>query len=121
MRKQQPGDTYLTVGPTDHCEGGTISFKNYSSGEIRIEIEEDGGDVFVATVPLQRHTGEHPGVRGVWLKTYAEYEGLPEALVRAGVLDLTGKTFELPLGEAVHAELTELAYAHYTRAINTIH
>lgn len=121
MRKQQPSDTYLTVGPTDHCKGGSISFGHYKSGEICIEITEDDGGIFVATVPLVRRYGQHPGERCVWLKGYNENEGLPEALVRAGVVKLTGTTFWLAYGEAVHAELTELANAHYTRAINTIH
>jgi len=121
MRKQQPSGPSLTVGPTDHCKGGTIRFGNYKSGEIFIEITEDDGAAFIATVALVRRHGEHPGERGVWLKAYQDYEGLPEALARAGVLSITGRTYTAPDGEAVHAELTDLAFAHYTRAIQTIH
>lgn len=121
MRTQHLSGTYLTVDPTDHCKGGTIRFGRHAAGDIFIAITDDDGADFLATVDLLQRYGEHPGERGVWLKAYEDYEGLPDALVRAGVLSLTGRTYTLPDGEAVHAELTDLAFAHYTRAIQTIH
>jgi hypothetical protein len=121
MRTPKRGDTSLTVGPTENLKGGSIKFGTYVSGEIRMEIEEDTGSVYVVTLALMGLFGEYAGERCVWLKTYGLYEGLPEALVRAGLITLTGRTFSLPHGDAAHAALTELAYAHYTRAINNVH
>lgn len=68
---------------------------------------EDGQE-YMATVNIP---GQDPGEHGVWLKGWSENEGVPEAFVEAGIVELTGKRYQIGFCTAVHAVLTEKALA----------
>lgn len=57
--------------------------------------------MFTATVCADKPPS--PGC--VWLKGWSENEGIPEALVKAGVVELTGKTIQCGYVDAVEARL----------------
>jgi hypothetical protein len=104
--------TTLRVGAARHTEVGVIRFARYRSGEIAIEIlDENGESQSVATVSLVPYGAPHPGEYGVWLKGWSENEGVPDALVAARIVTLTGRTCSNGLCEAVHAVLTDQARA----------
>lgn len=98
------------MGKATWSRGGTIKFGRYGSGEIAIQIlNEDGTPEARATVSLVSYGAPHPGEFGVWLKGWSENEGIPDALVKAGIVTLTGRTHSTGYVEAQHAELTEVA------------
>jgi hypothetical protein len=102
----------LRVGAARITEQGTIRFAKYKSGETAIEIiGDDGEQETVATVSLVPYGAPNPGPFGLWLKGWSENEGLPEALVAAGIVTLTGRTFRCGFDMAEHAELTDIARA----------
>ena len=97
----------LRVGPATYTKGGYIRFGRYASGEIAMEILDDADEPqCVATVSLARYGGPHPGEYGVWLKGYSENDGVPQALVDAGIVTLTGRRQATGYAEAEHADLT---------------
>jgi len=109
------GNTTLRVGPARFCPGGVIRFGRYRSGETSIEvIAPNSESIWVATVALVPYGAPHPGEYGLWLKGWRENEGIPQALVEAGILTLTGHTFVTGFCEAQHAELTEHARSELT-------
>jgi hypothetical protein len=97
----------LRVGPATYTKGGYIRFGRYASGEIAIEILDDADEPqCVATLSLARYGGPHPGEYGIWLKGYSENDGVPQALVDAGIVTLTGRRQATGYAEAEHADLT---------------
>ena len=107
----------LRVGATRYMPSGIIRFDQYRSGETAIEIiDQHGEPQYVATVALVPYGAPHPGEYGVWLKGWSENEGVPEALVNAGIITLTGRKHPTGFCEAQHAELTEHARAALMRA-----
>jgi len=84
-----------------------LSFPCYQDGGAAI-IGDDpttSERLYVATVNL-----EIPADEGcVWLKGWSENEGIPEALVEAGVVELTGRTRQAGYCEAVEAKLSDAA------------
>lgn len=105
-------DARLRVGPATFTQRGYIRFGRYASGEIAIEIiDETDESQCVATVSLVPYGAPHPGKYGVWLKGWFENEGVPLALVDAGIVTLTGRRHLTGHAEAEHAELTESARA----------
>lgn len=103
-------DARLRVGPATYTKSGYIRFGRYASGEIAIEILDDAAEPqCVATVSLVPYGASHPGEYGVWLKGYSENDGVPKALVDAGIVTLTGRRHPTGYAEAEHAELTERA------------
>lgn len=108
--------SFLRVGPAAFTQAGTVVFHRYLSGEIGIEIVSDDGESrCVATVALLPYGAPDPGKYGVWLKGWTENKGVPEALVAAGIVTLTGRTHRTGFCEAQHAELTERAQATLVR------
>lgn len=100
----------LRVGPSTHSRGGYIRFGRYGSGEIALEVVGDEGDTqYVATASLVPHGGPDPGEYGVWLKGWSENEGVPKALLDAGIVTLTVRRHPAGFAEVLHAELTERA------------
>lgn len=98
----------LRIGPAKYFSAGTVMFHRYKSGEIAIEIiGDDGEPQGMATCALVPSGAPHPGEYGLWLKGWSENEGVPQALVDAGVVTLTGKRHRTGHAEAEHAELTE--------------
>lgn len=104
----------MKIGPTRWSRGGLVRFARYSAtDELAIQIinPQDGQPELTATVNVTSYGAPPPGRYGVWLKGWEENEGVPEALVAAGVVRLTGRTFQTGFVEAQHAELTEAAIA----------
>lgn len=102
----------LRVGPATYTQGGYIRFGRYASGEIAMEIlDESNESQCVAIVSLVPYGAPHPGKYGIWIKGWFENEGLPQALVDAGVVTLTGRRHSTGHAQAQHAELTERARA----------
>jgi hypothetical protein len=103
-------DDRLRVGPATYTKGGYVRFGRYASGEIAMEILDEADEPqCVATVALVPYGAPHPGEYGVWLKGYSENDGVPKALVDAGIVILTGRRHPSGFSEALHAELTERA------------
>lgn len=107
----------LKVGPAKYMGGGYVEFSTYPfNREIAIRIyAEDGQPEATATVALQ----DAPNARsrnGVWLKGWSENEGVPEALVKAGIVTLTGETYPTGFCDAVFGELTPVALAELAEA-----
>jgi hypothetical protein len=97
----------LKVGRANkHMPGGTVKFMCYGGGETAILImNADGSRECVATVNLEAEPPENY----VWLKTWAEHEGIPEALAAAGVVVLTERTLSAGFSHARLARLTPAA------------
>lgn len=106
-------DPKLPVGPTRYAtHGGWAEFGRYASGEIAIIIKGDDGEALVkASVSLVPYGAEDPGEFGLWIKDWSENEGVADALVRSGIVQLTGKTHKINFVEAKHAELTDVGRA----------
>jgi hypothetical protein len=64
----------------------------------------DGDPMFTATVNIPNET---PAKDCVFLKGWSENEGLPEALVKAGVVKLTGRKVTTGYTEAVEAKILQ--------------
>lgn len=107
----------LHVGPARYTAAGTVKFARYGSGEIAMQIINANGErECVATVSLVPYGAEHPGEHGVWLKDWSENDGIADALVKAGVVTLTGKSHVTGFVVAKHARLTAAAIAELNAA-----
>lgn len=79
-----------------------ITFGKYGNGSIAIQgFTLDSEPQFKATVALD----EVPPDNHVFLKGWSENEGIPEALVKAGIVELTGRTIPTGYCEALEAKL----------------
>lgn len=67
----------------------TVRKLSYGSGRVALSLVDEEGPVATATVNLP---GVKLGPNQVAIKSYAENEGLLEALVAAGVVKPTGQT-----------------------------
>jgi hypothetical protein len=106
----------LIVGPSGYSRGGIIEFGRYQSGEIAIQIfGPDGEPEATATVSLVPYGAPEPGERSIYIKTWSENEGMSEALVKAGIVILTGKAVPTGYCMADHAILTDVAWEELQR------
>lgn len=83
--------TDLTVGPAAYTQGGFICIGFYEDGgAVALSIvDADGFPEAKATVNMPEITV----TEGLMiLKNWSENEGIPEALVKAGLVELTGLT-----------------------------
>lgn len=79
-----------------------LSFAYYGNGSRAIQgFTLQGEPQFVATVALD----EIPAKDCVFLKGWSENEGIPEALVKAGLVELTGRKIPTGYCEAEEARL----------------
>lgn len=79
-----------------------LSFGQYGDGSTAIQgISLQGEPIFTATVALD----EKPTEGCVFLKGWSENEGVPEALVKAGIVELTGRKIKTGFCEAEEAKL----------------
>jgi hypothetical protein len=102
----------LAVGPCTYVPAGHIRFGCYASGEIALEIVDENEETLcVATVALVPYGAPHPGEYAVWLKGWSENDGVPKALIDAGIVTLTGRRHAVGYSQAQHAQLTERARA----------
>lgn len=107
----------IPIGPATYLPAGYVRFELYQSNEIAIELLDSTYEPMgVATVALIHQGAPHPGPFGVWLKDWSENHGVPEALVDAGLVKLSGEVFPTEHVTARHAELTPMARDIYLRA-----
>jgi hypothetical protein len=107
----------IAVGCSEHKPSGFAVFETYVSDEIGIELlNSTFARMGAATMTLMYDGSPHPGPFGVWLKDWNENEGVPQALVAAGLVRLTGATFQTTLFTACHAELTKVGREMYIRS-----
>jgi len=96
--------TNLKVGPLKYGQGGTIGIGFYVGGAIALVIESDRGIEAKATVNI-------PGVilpeGHIILKDWSENEGIPEALIKAGLVELTGESVATGFVNAPIAKMKE--------------
>lgn len=105
----------MKIGPTKYGSGGTVLFGRYRSGETAILIKNaPNAPELKATVSMVPYGAPNPGKHGVYIKNWSENEGVAEALVAAGVITLTGKTFPTGHTEALHGKLTKQAIIEMT-------
>lgn len=111
-------ENVLRMGAAKWTKGGLIKFGRYGSGELAIQIinETDGQPEAKATVSLVPYGAEDPGEFGVWLKGWSENEGIPEALEKAGIVQLTGAQHSTGYTFAQHGVLTDTARAALAKA-----
>ncbi len=76
--------------------------RHYANGSRAITATTlQGEPQFTATVALD----ELPADGCVFLKGWSENKGIPEALVKAGIVELTGRTVPAGFCEAIEAKL----------------
>lgn len=79
-----------------------LRFGHYQNGSVAIRGENLCGEPeFTATVALD----EVPPKGYIFLKGWSENEGIPEALVKAGIVQLTGRKIKTGYCEAEEAIL----------------
>jgi len=79
-----------------------LLFGNYGDGSPAIQaISLMGEPMFTATVALD----EKPAEGCVFLKGWSENEGVPDALVKAGIVEFTGRKVKTGYCEAIEAKL----------------
>ena len=88
---------------TKYCnEEVELLFGHYGNGSTAIQaMSLQGEPIFRATVALD----EIPVKGFVFLKGWSENEGVPEALVKAGIVELTGRKIKAGYCEAQEAKL----------------
>ncbi len=97
--------------------GCTVEFAQYVEGGLAMTIWDGPERQATATVNLAPYGSRKLAPDEVWLKGWAENEGLPEALERAGFVILTGET--MPAGTFVVAHLAKLTPEALEAAIHT--
>jgi len=79
-----------------------LSFKFYGNGSTAITgTSLQGEPLFTATIALD----EIPQPGHIFLKGWSENEGIPSALVSAGIVELTGRTIPTGYCDAQEARL----------------
>jgi len=87
---------------TKYCKGTVeLAFAKYGDGSTAIQAFQGGEPMFVATVALD----EQPPTNHVFLKGWSENEGIPQALEKAGIVQLTGRKIPTGYVEAQEAKL----------------
>lgn len=103
-----------------------IEFGQYASRELAMEIIDREGTAYPASIPGERLTvatvslipcgNPKPAFGCVWLKGWSENEGIPEALVAGGVIELTGRSTSTGcFVVAVEGRLTQVALDELAR------
>lgn len=104
----------MKIGPSEFSKGGTLRFGYYmpepGDTALRIAAWVDGGGSreYVATVNTE---GAAPEEGFVYLKTWSENEGVPDALQASGAVELLDEHRACGYELAVKAKLTPAALA----------
>lgn len=99
-----------------------IEFGLYPSGELAMEIIDRDGSAYpphsipgeklcTATVALGDYGHPKPKFGCVWLKTWSENEGVAEALIAGGIVELTGRTLMIGFNASCAAREARLTSA----------
>jgi len=92
----------IPVNAKNVNENIILNFAFYDNGSTAISgVSLDGEPLFKATVAID----ETPPPGHCFLKGWSENEGIPEALERAGVVELTGRTVKTGFCEALEAKV----------------
>ncbi len=109
----------MKVGPTPYCStGGVINWSHYAeSGETAILlVAEDTREPLLHMTVAPHPPNRRAGPDEVWLRDWSEAQGVPEALVEAGVVVLTGELAPLGRVQARLGVLTPEAKAELALA-----
>ena len=105
----------MKIGPSEFSKGGTLRFGYYlpENGDAALRIAawvvgSNDQREYVATVNTD---GSAPDEGFVYLKTWSENEGVPEALQVAGAIELIDEHRACGHALAVKAKLTPAALA----------
>lgn len=84
-------NTNLKIGAAQYTKGGTIGISFYEGGAIALTINSEIGVEAKATVniPEIELPKDH-----VILKNWSENRGIPEAMVKSGLVELTGESVD---------------------------
>lgn len=94
-----------SCGPTKHFAAAIIEATRYpADNTIALVANHGTSDQQVYTVCLA-HDPAPTGDKIVWLKDWSENEGVPEALVEAGIIELTGAEWPTGYVNAKEAKL----------------
>ena len=100
----------MKVGKSTHSNGGTVELAFYHhGGSALIVVDDESLPEYTASVNMIETIPEPLPYDEVWLKTWSENEGVPEALVAAGVVELTGDFAQAGHSTVVKARLTDEA------------
>lgn len=101
---------------------GWVEFATYHLGGVAILLRERPtvhSEVNAKATVMLDSLGCELAENEVWIKTWAENEGVLEALVAAGVVDPTGRVHTIGRNggqvRAVHARLTPMALVELAR------
>ncbi|HUV67558.1 MAG TPA: hypothetical protein VMW24_26940 [Sedimentisphaerales bacterium] len=93
---------------TPYVKGAAeLCFPHYASkGDAILGHDPETGEhLFTATVCLE----EQPSQNCVWLKGWSENIGIPQALVDAKIVQLTGRTIHTGHCEALEAQILRMS------------
>jgi hypothetical protein len=100
----------VRTGPLKHAPSGAdITFGRYAEGGVAIVLQQSGERYAVASVNLTPYGSRPLKPDEVWLKNWSGNEDIPDALVAAGAIMLTGETMANGLVVAQLAVLTDAA------------
>ena len=95
------------IGPSKYSIGGMVELAGvYYDGSLAMRVLAQSGEPRSRPTVCLSPDGPLECYPFVWLKSWAENEGIPMALVEAGIVELTGGSFDL--GNdclALHAKL----------------
>jgi len=80
--------TLLKVGPATYSKAGTVSIGFYQCGAVALVIESNSGIEAKATVNMPEVDLQKDQII---LKNWSENTGIPEALVKAGLVEITSE------------------------------
>lgn len=96
----------LLIKNTKYIKEGGVVFTKYSiDNSIAILIEDIVTHEPLATATVYMDGHPLPSPKHVWLKGWSENDGIPDALVDAGIVKLTGITCIAGYVEALQAEI----------------
>lgn len=93
--------TNLLVEPTKYLCGGKITMSQYENdGSIAFNVADvlSGKQIYTATLNIPQATFP-ANQRYVYLRSWGQYEGVPEAFQKTGLVKITGLYHQFPSGE----------------------
>lgn len=103
----------MLLGRTKYSSGSTLQAGRYGDGSLALyTIDEDGAVELKITVNMEGTAAIPLPADCIWIKGWSENEGVPEAVVAAGIAELTGDRFVInEFCFATMAKLTPAALA----------
>lgn len=110
--------TYKVEIRTKYYNGAAVvAFGRYRNGALALQLldPETGECIASPTVNMQDYPeATHPGREQIWVKDYSESEGMPKALMDAGIVKTEGAELFRNLNNCVFrlCDLTEESVKH---------